>query len=162
MGIFDWVKHKQEDKRKTKEAEDELRRQAEAEVSEEVIKIKKDKIKQQILSEARGEKKPEGKGSQLLKQLGDEFKNSNIGNSEQMDKLLGKRNNSVTSGKQEDNFSTDRLMGVIGGKKKSANTNHDYAGALGGSGPTSDKLRMLTGVKVNTKGIKKMSRLRKE
>ena len=51
MGILDWIKNKQEEKNKVKEEENELRRQVESEVSEEVIKIKKDKIKEEILSE---------------------------------------------------------------------------------------------------------------
>lgn len=175
MGIFDWVKQKQEDKRKAKEAEEELRRQAEAEISDEVVKIKKDKIKAQILSEARGDKKPESKGMTMLKQLGDEFKNSSIGNTEQMDKLLGKRATGpqMKGGMQQpDQFSTERLMGAIGGGKqnvktseitgRSVNTKQDLAGTLGGRGPSEEKLRMMAGVKDNTESLKKMSRLKKE
>jgi hypothetical protein len=172
MGLFDWVKQKQEDKRKAKEVEDELRRQAEAEVSDQVIQIKKEKIKEQILAEARGEKKEDGKGAKLLKALGEEFKQSNLGDDKQMEKLLGKRSTTNTPVSEKDNFSTERLMNTIGGQRKTVNTNvivskpvdtkKDISGTLGGSGPTNDKLRLMAGIKDNTENLKKMSRLKKD
>lgn len=174
MGLFDWVKQKQDEKKKAKEAEDELRRQAEAEVSDEVIEIRKQKIKNQILAEARGEKKEEGKGAKLLKALGEEFKQSNLGDDRQMGKLLGKGSNtqaSQTSVKQQDNFTTDRLMSAIGGQRRTVNTDvisnkpldtkKNLAGTLGGSGPTNDKLRLMAGIKDNSDNLRKMSKLKK-
>jgi len=155
MGILDWIKNKQEEKNKVKEEENELRRQVESEVSEEVIKIKKDKIKEEILSEARGEKKEDGKGIKLLKGLGDEFKQSNIGNSEQLEKLIGKQGQ--TKGKEtSDGLRTDRLMEMIGSKKtanidtiqgKGINTNKNFAELLGGSGVSDDKIKLMSGAK---------------
>lgn len=173
MGLFDWVKQKQDEKRKAKEAEEELRRQAEAEVSDQVVEIKKQKIKEQILAEARGEKKEESKGMKMLKQLGDEFKQSNLGDDKQMEKLLG-RSSKVPippDGIKQDNFSTGRLMDAIGGRTKNVNTGviaskpvntkKDIAGTLGGSGPTNDKLKLMAGMKDNSENLRKMSRLKK-
>lgn len=160
MGVFDWLKNKQEEKRKVKEGEDELRRQAEEEVSEEVIKIRKEKIKQDILAEARGEKKADdGKGSKLLKALGNEFKQSNLGNNEQMEKLLGKQGQAKGT-TTSDGLKTDRLMEMIGSKKtantnviqgKSINTNRNFAELLGGQGASNEKLRDMLGKKKEVK-----------
>ena len=102
MGLFDWTK------KKVNEEDEQLRKEAEAEVAEEIKKIKKEKIKKELLAEARGENKPkENRGIEMLKMLGSDFKSSNVGTSEQMEKMLGK------SGTQK-TFSGDKIYSGTG------------------------------------------------
>jgi len=72
MGLFDWVK-KKKDKQKQKVDDDKLlREEVMNEMSDEILAIRKEKIRQEILAEENGEKKKGG--SEFLKKLGEEFK----------------------------------------------------------------------------------------
>ena len=113
MGLFDWVK-KKKDKQKQKVDDDKLlREEVMNEMSDEILAIRKEKIRQEILAEENGEKKKGG--SEFLKKLGEEFKTSNLGGNIQMEKLLGKKNDNE-SNVNDKIINSDKISQLIGGK----------------------------------------------
>ncbi len=157
MGLFDWVKKKQEAKKQQEEENKLLREEVEKEISDEIIGMRKEKIKQEILAKERGEK-TKSKGSEFFKKLGEEFKGLPVGGNEQMDRLIGKGKslqNTTTDGLQ----SSDKISEMLGSKKSNDVTKKDIAGILGYNTNTKkDSVDIIGGSKVDDEKLKKLIR----
>ena len=140
MGLKDiWNKtsfaRKAEEERIKKEEDDKLREKVRQEIQPQLERIKMDRIKEEELAKARGTFVEEKKKNPLA-MLGEEFKQSNIGSNQQMEKILGKQsnNNGTLSGEFQGKGSmlgnTDKLLSTVTSDKK-VNTNQDYGGMLG-------------------------------
>jgi len=133
----------EEDKKKAEE-DAVLREKVRQEIAPELEKIKMEKIKQEELAKARGTFVEEKKKNPLA-MLGEEFKQSNIGSNDQMEKILGKQSNggknvdvnSEFSGKGSMLGNTEKLLSTVTSEKR-VKTDHDYGGMLG---QPSDKLK---------------------
>jgi hypothetical protein len=160
MGIFNWVKKKQDAKKQKEDEEKLLREQVFEEIGDEIIEIRKNKIKEEILAKERGEK-VEGK-SDFFKKLGQEF--SPLGTNTQMDKLLGKQTTQQTQQTNNNNIiNNDKISQMIGVTNKDV-TKKDIAGimgydkklrddgvqVIGGSPVNEDKIRRFTSLGSNT------------
>ena len=125
-----------EDKAK-KEEEEILRAKVRQDIAPEIERIKMDKIKEEELAKARGTFiEPEKKKNPLL-MLSEEFKQSNIGSNDQMDKILGRqaqgrvnRTGNMDMPKGAMLSDTNRLLDTVTTNKR-VDTNRDFGGMLG-------------------------------
>ena len=130
MGLGDiWAKMKEKKaiEEQKKVEEELLRKQVLEEIQPQIKEMLKKKIMQEELDKAMGVEAPK-KENKGLKMLADEFKGANLGNNEQMDKLLGRK-----EGQQQSQTSqilgNDKISNLM--NNKSLNTNRDIAGELG-------------------------------
>jgi len=144
MGLKDiWNKtsfaRKAAEEKAKKEEDDRLREKVRQEVAPEIERIKMEKIRDEELAKARGTFKPEEKKKNPLAMLGEEFKQSNIGSNEQMDKILGKQTTqSIGRGNRLDEnmpkgsmlMDTGRLLDTVTSSKR-VNTERDFGSMLG-------------------------------
>jgi len=149
MGLKDiWAKtsfaRKAEEEKKKKEEDEALREKVRAEIQPELERIKMEKIKQEELAKARGTFVEPEKKKNPLAMLGEEFKSSNIGSNDQMEKILGKSSggknvnvNGEFQGKGSMLGDTNKLLSTVTSEKR-VKTDQDYGGMLG---QPSDKLR---------------------
>lgn len=109
--------------------EAELRKEVQAEVKEEVKKIIKTRMANEELAKAKGEK-PVNEKKNAFATLADEFKNANVGTSDQMNKLLGKPTTGQSQSKGSDIASPEKITSLMSGR----NTPQlkDYGNLMGG------------------------------
>jgi hypothetical protein len=158
MGIGDlWdkmvnkVNDKLEEKKKKKQEEEQLQKEIMEEMREEIKEIKKEEIRKKMLEEAAKPKK------NFFEKLGEEFKGSNIGSNEKVDRMLGRdtRNQGGQVSGRVPEFQ-DVNQKIIGSQRipqgrspfdQTANSvfNKDYGAMMGGGGgPSPDKLKEMS------------------
>lgn len=123
-----------EEAKKQKEFEDQLRLEVREESKDELKKIVKDKILEEEKAKVLGVNKS-NKAKNILAQIGEEFKQSNIGSNEKMDRLLGKQTGSNVQDKGNliggNNFmNADKMKELIGGIK-GKEFRDDYSKVIG-------------------------------
>lgn len=142
--LYDKTKWGKEDKEKKErqQLEDEVRAELKEEIKAEAKAKLREKIKQEEINKVvNPESKPK---SNFLGKLGEEFKGSNLGSNDQMNKMLGKQPQNQNTQQNGGGLSNDAILRGFGstssGKNqdvsglmgnKSLNTNKDIPGMLG-------------------------------
>ena len=120
------------------EEEAKLRAEVMEEIKDEIKEVKKAEIKKQIMDSINGEGKYKPAKKNVLKQLGEEFKSSNIGSDEKLRSLLG--------GKQTNDNKADKILGT---KQKTNLPDNDAIGKMLGKSKSVKEHKKVLNKKTN-------------